>query len=645
MNSNKYDYKGSILKYEMTTLRVLCILSALFAPLGGYLWKVVYSDTLVKVSYTFAISVIFLGIFVLSYVSDYARRNMLYVFYAPVYIAGIATVDYAYTNGFTEGACLLLVLVVFASSSIFRKPYHMLFFELTMFILVVVSMLLSDKANTNIGVMIAVIAIFGITCFIKLQFKHDIEQEIQKSEERTRLIIKHNPNAIAVFDRELRYVMTSDKYLRDYNLEEKDIIGKQCYQVLPSLRARWEEVYARCIEGSIEREEEEHFIGADGKTEYIRWECRPWLDNKGNIGGIIIYTETISERKKAEDELKYLSYHDRLTGVYNRTFIEEEMLRLDSNKLLPFSIIIGDVNGLKLVNDAFGHRQGDELLKKVAQILKECTREQDKVGRIGGDEFAVVLPGANEAEVLGICNVIRERCKNETSDTIIPSISVGYGTKSKDRHHIEAVFKKAEDRMYKNKLAEGKNVRSSIITTLRKTLEEKTSETAEHNSRVKDLALQLGSALGLAGSDMDDLSLLAILHDIGKVAIPYNILKKQEDLTEEEWKVMRQHCEIGYRIAAAIAETASIANPILYHHENWDGTGYPQGLKADEIPIVSRIVAVVDAYDSIVYGKPYNKAEDKEQAIAEIRRCAGTKFDPNIVEVFLGMLNKERAVS
>ena len=362
-------------------------------------------------------------------------------------------------------------------------------------------------------------------------------------------------------------------------------------------------------------------------------------DESASILGEVIVFRDVTVEKQKEEEVRYLGYHDKLTGLYNRAYFEDELERLDDDRYLPLGLIMGDSNGLKMVNDAFGHEEGDKLLKRIAEVFKSVCSDDDIVARVGGDEFAIILPYTNNEKVTGIVSRIKEMCSNGTVDPISPSIALGTAFKETESQDIKKVYKLAEDRMYNNKLVESKSIRSSIISSLKKTLEERTHETEAHAKRLKELSMKLGRLMGLYDNELDELSLLATLHDIGKIAIPDYILGKPSSLSDDEWKIMKNHCEIGYRIAVASPELAPIANLILSHHERWNGTGYPQELKGEEIPLLSRIIAVVDAYDAMTNDRPYHGAVPNESALKELERCSGTQFDPYIVEKFIEIIS------
>lgn len=347
----------------------------------------------------------------------------------------------------------------------------------------------------------------------------------------------------------------------------------------------------------------------------------------------------ITDRKKAEEEIRFLSFHDKLTGLYNRAFFETELKRLDSRRNLPLSLIVGDVNGLKRINDALGHQEGDKILMAVAAILKESCREEDLIARWGGDEFIILLPQCDYYTALRIVERINNNCNPIDILPIQTSISLGLASKTLPSCDIREVIKEAEDKMYRQKLLNDKSTRNSFIVSLENTLWTRSHETKEHCERIQKIAQIIGKAIDLTDSELDNIKLLSVLHDIGKIAIPNSILEKPGKLTHEEWDAIKKHPEIGYRIALSSPDIAPIAEAILHHHERWDGTGYPLGLIGEEIPLISRIIAIADAYDVMIIGRPYQKAYAKEEVWAEIERCAGSQFDPVLVrkaiEVFV----------
>lgn len=346
----------------------------------------------------------------------------------------------------------------------------------------------------------------------------------------------------------------------------------------------------------------------------------------------------ISEQRKAEKRIRYLSFHDKLTELYNRAYFEKVLANIYKDRQLPLNFLICDLNGLKLVNDAFGYEEGDKLLKRLAKILKYCAREEDIIARWGEDEFFVLMPRSSEEDVREVRSKVKKICA-KTKDQKIPlNISLGISTRESLDQDLNDVIKEAENNMYKNKLLERKSIYNSIISSLERVLWEKNRETKEHAERVKRLILKLGIAINLPQNKLDELVLLSALHDIGKVATPDKILMKKGKLNSREWKIIKRHPEIGYKIAESTPQIAPIAEDILSHHEWWDGTGYPQGLKERNIPINACIAAIVDAYDVMITGRPYREPISEKEAVEELKRCSGTQFHPVLVEKFIASL-------
>ncbi len=341
----------------------------------------------------------------------------------------------------------------------------------------------------------------------------------------------------------------------------------------------------------------------------------------------------ISDRKRSEEQVRYLSYHDKLTGLYNRAYFEEQLQRMATSRQMPVSLIMGDVNGLKLVNDALGHQEGDNLLIDVAEIIRKFCRQDDIIARWGGDEFIILMPNCSSQNAAGILERIRTACQQLNNRPIKSSIALGQATMGSTSQDLGDIIKEAEDKMYRNKLLDDRSNRSSFLVSLEQTLWSRSTETEEHCRRLQEMARIIGSAVKLSDSELDDLKLLSLLHDIGKIAIPNSILEKPGKLSREEWENIKKHPEIGYRIALSSPEMAPIAEGILHHHERWDGSGYPLGIKGEEIPLLSRIVAIADAFDVMVCGRPYQQSISSSEAWEEIERCAGSQFDPHLVSV------------
>ena len=379
----------------------------------------------------------------------------------------------------------------------------------------------------------------------------------------------------------------------------------------------------------------------DGQLYYISVNSSRIEDAAKNFYGEVTVFRDVTKSKHENDEIRYISYHDKLTGLYNRTFFEEEMQRLNTRRQFPITIILGDCNGLKIANDIFGHLEGDRLLQSIANIIRRATRHEDIVARWGGDEFAIIMPQTDEKIAAEVRERILGLCANSELSPIKPSLAMGCATATDTAVSPIELLKLAEDRMYRHKLMEAKSNRNSLISSIEKMVYEKSYETEEHANRLSDLSKVIGRAVGLSEFEMEELSLLSVLHDIGKIGIPDQILLKNGPLTGEEWEIMRKHSEKGYNLAKETPELQNIADAILHHHERWDGSGYPAGLSGDKIPKLSRILTIIDTYDVITHSRSYKLAQSSDDALKEIQNCAGSQFDPEMTKVFVDIMTEK----
>lgn len=376
-------------------------------------------------------------------------------------------------------------------------------------------------------------------------------------------------------------------------------------------------------------------ISKSGAEIPIENSAAPIKDESGSINGVVLVFKDVTEEREKQKEILYLSYHDQLTGLYNRRFYEEELKRLDTKLNLPLTVVMADVNGLKLINDSLGHAIGDKLLKKVAEVLLQGCGTDGIVARLGGDEFIILLPKTDDFETEQIVKRITALASKEKVDSFDISISFGYETKKNEEEEIQEILKKSEDYMYRKKLMGRQSVRGKTIDAIITTLHEKNKREEQHSHRVSSLCKSMGEALNLSEGEIEELKTVGLLHDIGKIAIDENILNKPGRLTDVERKEIMGHPEIGYRILSTVNDMTDIAGFVLCHHERWDGKGYPKGLKGEEIPFVSRIIAITDAYDAMTSERSYRSALPEEVALNELQINAGIQFDPELVKVFI----------
>jgi len=460
------------------------------------------------------------------------------------------------------------------------------------------------------------------------------EEALRESEEIFRSFMEYSPIYVFFKDENIRALQLSKNYETMLGKPIEELLGKGMFDLFPpELAKTMVEDDMRILKaGQVVNVEEELNGRSYSTTKFpIFIEGKPLF-----LAG---YTIDITERKKLEDKLKQAANHDSLTGLYSRSFFEEEMKLLSKEREISIGLIVLDIDGLKYINDILGHQEGDKLLINLSKILLATFRPSDVIARIGGDEFAVLIRDVdnnklNETAQRLNNNILAYNQKLKSYQNPI-HVSAGYAIKDVPTKKIEQVLKEADDMLFKEKIPKREDVRKSILNVIKTTMLEKDLTTKERIGRLTSLASSFSDAMNLSDEEKRKLILTTELHDIGKIVIPDDVLNKRGKLSFEDFEHIKKHPEAGYRIAMAIPEISHVAEYILYSHERWDGKGYPKELIGEEIPLISRMTLIIDAYDAITNNRPYRKASSIKQAINELKYNAGTQFDPELIDIFV----------
>ncbi|MGB9793106.1 MAG: PAS domain S-box protein, partial [Thermacetogeniaceae bacterium] len=470
---------------------------------------------------------------------------------------------------------------------------------------------------------------------------HDITQH-KRETELLKSLFTHSPIGMYIAA-EGRFQMVNPQFARLTGYSEEELIGRATLDlVVPEDRDGVRESAIKMLKGEKTRP---YTFRIHTKTGGLRWieetVVSIWHEGKRVTLGNII---DVTQKKRFEERLKYLSIHDGLTGLYNRAFFEEELRRLNTSREYPVTFILGDVNGLKLINDTLGHDKGDRLLIACAQALKRALRNSDIIARVGGDEFVVLLPRTDERNGRKILERIQESVEryNREQPSLPLSISFGMATADSPEQPLKEAYKRADDLMYEAKHELGREFQSKLIDTWLSELLEQLQVTEDQLRLKEELCRRLGERAGLSPKQLANLSLLLRAQDLGMVGMPEKVLRRGKRLTKREQKLLRQHPERGYRLALFSNELSGIAELILKHHENWDGSGYPLGLKGEEIPIECRILSIVEAFTKAADER---RGGSPESALEVIRGNAGSRFDPKLAEIFIKMVSGEGGIA
>ncbi len=382
-------------------------------------------------------------------------------------------------------------------------------------------------------------------------------------------------------------------------------------------------------------------IPKNGKILPISSTISPIIGIDGEMKGAVIVFKDTSIKKAQLKEIEILSYRDHLTGLYNRRFFEKELHNLDKKENLPISFIYADINGLKTINDAFGHSYGDLMIKEVSDSLTRICNDNCLIARTGGDEFVLMLLNTSESRAREIKNIVDGDISKKQIKNVEITVSLGHQTKYLNHQSTVEILKQAEENMYQQKMIDITSKRGIAIKSILHTLMVKCPRENAHSKRVSQLCEKMGEAYGLDKRKVKELQVAGELHDIGKITLDGLILNKVDPLSDLERSKILEHPQAGYRLLGTSVEYIGIAEYVLSHHERWDGTGYPHKLKGNQIPWEARVICVADAYDAMTSIRPYRKPLSKEQAIQELLDNKGTQFDPHIVDVFISKVLKE----
>lgn len=470
---------------------------------------------------------------------------------------------------------------------------------------------------------------------------------LEEKREDLKLILDSTAEGIFGLDRDGKCTFFNESGLRMLGYESQDeLLGKDIHSTIhhskpdgapfPTEGCRIMQTFRT---GERFYVDDEIFWRKEGTSFFVRYSTYPQYRDGKLVGAVVTFMDDTEQRKNKE-HIRFLTYHDPLTGIYNRLYFAEETGRLADERNFPISVIFGDLNGLKLTNDVFGHTAGDDLLKNAARAFAKFSGDRGIAARMGGDEFALFMPQCDEEEAIQLMNGIKTTFLGELSEDMIGSIALGASTGNSPERPLAAIIEEAENSMYKEKTINRINNNRAMIRKIIDRLHERSPREKKHSQNVAALSGKIASQIGLSYSDINRISENGYFHDIGKIVLEDNILSKSRRYTEEEYRKMQQHPTVGFRILNLFDETMELAEGVLSHHEHWDGSGYPKGTAGKDIPLSSRIIAVAEAYDAMT-NDHYEKTRTQEEAVQEILRFSGTRFDPAIVDAFIQVISKE----
>lgn len=488
---------------------------------------------------------------------------------------------------------------------------------------------------------IAIVAMIGLAITIYFlqkvkKQKNKIEDCLKTSKKEYDELFNNIQDGYALFEaiyngkneiEDFRYIKANESYSKHTSNEVAYLENRTLLEMFPTIANEKLKVYGEVAQNR------------QGKVEFER------VEKKGNIYEEIVYNagenrcislyRDITKEKAHEAVIEKLNYEDALTRVMNRRAYERyiETIEVQQNE---YAIIMVDANGLKLINDAFGHRIGDALLKKIASALQVKAKETDFIARIGGDEFVIILKRETcSKNVEARVKTIKKYLKNQNIEGLPVSVSIGSAINKEKEVDYKSIFRIAENEMYRDKLIHSGIYHEDIIHKVLEQVEKKGEKCGYgqlDDFTIKDI---IDNGFLLLKSDKEKLFTAFKLAKSGKIGINAKVLCKLEPLTQEDWNEIKRHPETSYRIVSSVTKYAEHAELILAHHEQFNGKGYPKGLVGEEIPYLARVLSILEAYDAMASVRPYREALSKEEIIRVFSEDNGELYDPNLVAGFL----------
>jgi diguanylate cyclase (GGDEF)-like protein/PAS domain S-box-containing protein len=464
--------------------------------------------------------------------------------------------------------------------------------------------------------------------------------ELTEREDRYRTIFRESPIGFAHVNSDGFITDCNNAFLNIFGLMKIDVVGV-CLAEDNSLdvHPKFKKAAMDAVVGFSSRHESQFSTNGGANSGWVRVSFSPVISENQAFLGAVGIVEDITSAKMAADKISFVSNHDALTGLFNRRMCEEAIMDFERREYVPLGVIYADLNCLKLANDAFGHQEGDVLLKAAAKILKESAGQGGEAYRLGGDEFIILMRNATAEVISGCIGRITKNCASWKGEGFItPSVALGASVKLSAGQKLSDVIKEAEDTMYANKMKHGKPTRMRILGSLEGKLHSmRGSSVGDRSKRIMSWGEWFLENVAFS-CDRDILRLLCRYHDVGLLGCPEEVDAIAKDPRCSKVAEPMQHMGVGYRIAKCTAEIARVSDYILSHHEWWDGMGYPNQQRGREIPLESRIISIFDSLEGMLC---MNGGISERDALSSLEGCAGRQFDPELIGMIIPAIREK----